>query len=101
MTTISYKRTGGTLGQELAANFDLNSMPTSEAQRLHDLIHESNFFEIPVVDAVPSRPDEFAYTITVVSGNFIHTVIATDNLMPKSLRPLIQDLTELAIPTHH
>jgi len=101
MTTISYKRRGGTLGQEIAANFDLNSMPASDAQRLHDLIHESNFFEIPVVDAVPSSPDEFGYTITVISENSIHTVSATDNLMPRALRPLIQDLTELAIPTHH
>ena len=101
MTTISYIRTGGTVGQELAANFDLNGMPASDAQRLDNLISESNFFEIPVVDAVPSSPDEFEYIITVISGNSIHTVRATDNLMPKSLRPLIQDLTELAIPTHH
>lgn len=101
MTTISYIRTGGTVGQELAANFDLNSMPASDSRRLNNLINESNFFEIPVVDAVPSSPDEFEYTITVISGNSIHTVRATDNLMPKSLRPLIQDLTELAIPTHH
>ena len=101
MTTISYKRTGGTLSQDLAANFDLNSMPAGDAERLHNLLNESNFFDIPVVDAVPSKPDEFAYIITVVSGNSIHTVSATDNLMPRSLRPLIQDLTELAIPTHH
>ncbi len=101
MTTISYKRTGGTLGQELAANFDLNSMPASDAERLHNLLNESNFFEIPVVDVVPSKPDEFAYSITVISENSIHTVSATDNLMPRNLRALIQDLTELAIPTHH
>lgn len=96
MTTISYQRTGGTLGQALVADFDLNSMPTNDAQRLHDLIDESNFFDIPVVDVAPSGPDEFAYTITIISGNAIHTVRATDNLMPKSLRPLIHDLTELA-----
>jgi hypothetical protein len=101
MTTISYRRMGGALGQEIAANFDLNSMPAEDSRRLHHLIHESNFFEIPVVDAVPSSPDEFAYTITIISENSIHTVTATDNLMPRSLRPLIQDLTELAIPTHH
>ena len=99
MTTISYKRTGGTLSQGLEATFDLNNMPASDAQRLQDLINESSFFEIPVVDVVPSAPDEFAYIITVVSGNAIHTVSVTDNLMPRSLRPLIQDLTELAIPT--
>lgn len=97
MTTISFRRTGGTLGQEIAANFDLNSMPASDSQRLQDLIDESSFFEIPVVDVVPSGPDEFAYAITVVSGNSIHTVSVTDNLMPRSLRPLIHDLTELAV----
>lgn len=97
MTTISYIRTGGILGQELAANFDLNNMPASEAERLHNLINESKFFEIPVLDVKPDGPDEFAYTITVISGNSIHTIRATDNLMPKSLRPLIEDLTELAV----
>ena len=97
MTTISYTRTGGISGQELTANFDLNHMSASESERLHKLIYQSNFFEIPALDVTPSAPDEFAYTITVVSGNEIHTVRATDNLMPRSLRPLIQDLTELAI----
>src|SRR3972149_8094854 len=97
MTTISFRRTGGTLDQEIAANFDLNSRPASDSQRLQDLIDESGFFEIPVVDVVPSGPDEFAYAITVVSGNSIHTVSVTDNLMPRSLRTLIHDLTELAV----
>ena len=96
MTTINYIRTGGTPGHELEANFDLNNMPTRDSERLHNLITQSNFFEIPAVDVTTSAPDEFAYTITVVSGNDIHTVRATDNLMPRSLRPLIQDLTELA-----
>lgn len=96
MTTISYTRTGGTRSQELAANFDLNNMPARDSERLHNLLDQSNFFKIPAVDVTPSTPDEFAYTITVVSGNDIHTVRATDNLMPRSLRPLIQDLTELA-----
>ena len=99
MTTINFRRTGGALGQEIEADFNLNSMPDGDAQRLHDLIKAANFFEIPVVDVVPSGPDEFAYMITVVSENSIHTIRVTDNLMPKSLRPLIQGLTELAV-TH-
>lgn len=96
MTTISYRRTGGTLDQEIAANFDLNDMPSSHAQRLQNLINESNFFEIPVIDAAPSGPEEFEYIITVVSMNSIHTVRVTDTLMPKPLRPVIQELTKLA-----
>lgn len=97
MTTISYTRTGGTSSQELVVNFDLNTMPARDSERLEKLLDQSNFFEIPALDVTPSAPDEFGYTITVVSGNAIHTVRATDNLMPRSLRPLIQDLTELAV----
>ena len=99
MTTISFIRTGGTMGQELTATFDLNNMPAQQAERLSNQVHESNFFEIPVVDVVPSEPDEYAYTITVVSGNSIHTIRVTDSIMPKSLRPLIQELTQLAVAT--
>jgi hypothetical protein len=97
MTTISFIRTGGTLGQELAANFDLNNMPAYDAERLNTLIREAKFFEIPVVDVVPSGPDDFAYTITIVSGNSIHSIRATDRLMPRALRPLIEGLTQLAV----
>lgn len=99
MTTISFIRTGGIMGQELTATFDLNIPPADEAERLNTLVQESNFFEIPVVDVVPSKTDEYAYTITVVSGNSIHTIRVTDSLMPKSLRPLIQELTQLAVAT--
>src|SRR3972149_3656585 len=97
MTTISLRRTGGTWDKKIAANFVLNSMPASDSQCLQDLIDESSFFENPVVDVVPSGPDEFAYAITVVSGNSIHTVSVTNNLMHRSLRTLIHDLTELAV----
>lgn len=99
MTTISYIRTGGIPSQELNANFDLENMRASDAERLHSLIHESKFFEIPALDVKPDGPDEFAYTITVISGNAIHTIRATDSLMPRSLRRLIEDLTELAVTT--
>lgn len=84
------------MGSEIAATFDLNDLPTGDARRIQDLIDRSNFFEIPAVDAAPSGPDEFVYTLTIVSGNAIHTVRATDSLMPRALRPLIQDLNELA-----
>jgi hypothetical protein len=97
MTTISYIRTGGIPSQELAVNFDLENMRASDAERLRNLINESKFFDIPALDVKPDGPNEFAYTITVISGNSIHTIRATDTLMPKSLRPLIEDLTELAV----
>lgn len=96
MTTISYKRTGGAIGKEIAVDFNLAEMPANISQRLQNLITESNFFANPVVNEALSRPDEFEYTVTIDAGNSMHTVRTTDTSMPESLRPLIEDLTELA-----
>ena len=96
---INFTRTGGAMGKEITMDFDLNNMPASAVQRLNNLLTESNFFEIPLVNSLVSEPDEYEYVISVVAGNAIHTVRATDTSMPKSLRPLIEDLTELAKTT--
>jgi hypothetical protein len=96
MTTISFKRTGGAMGHEIAVDFDLNEMPANISQHLQNLITESNFFATPVLNEAFSRPDEFEYTVTIDAGNSMHTVHTTDTSMPESLRPLIEGLTELA-----
>ena len=96
MTTISYKRTGGVMGQELAIDFDLNEMPANMSQRLQNLITESNFFATPVVNEALSQPDQFEYTVAIDAGNSMHTVRTTDSSMPDSLRTLVEELTKLA-----
>ena len=80
-------------------DFDLNSMPADEARRLHNLLNESRFFEVPVVNDLRTSPDEFEYVITVVAGNSIHTIHVSDTSMPEALRPLVEDLTEIAKTT--
>lgn len=95
MTMINFNRTGGDMSKEMTMDFDLSSMPASVGQRLHNLLTGSSFFEIPSIDLVLSNPDEYEYTITVVAGNSIHTVKVSDTAMPHSLRPLIEELTEL------
>jgi len=96
---INFKRTGGAMGKEMTMDFDLSSIPTSLSQRLHNLLNESNFFEIPVVNNLLAGPDEYEYTITVVAGNSLHTVHVSDTSMPKPLRPLVDELAELASAT--
>ena len=80
-------------------DFDLNSMPADEARRLHNLLNESRFFEVPVVNDLRTGPDEYEYVITVVAGNSIHTIHVSDTSMPEALRPLVEDLTEIAKTT--
>jgi hypothetical protein len=83
----------------MTADFDLSSIPESSANRLQNLLTQSNFFEIPTVNDLRVGPEEYAYTITVVAGNSLHTVHASDTSMPRSLRPFVEELTELAEAT--
>ena len=83
------------MGREMTMNFDLNEMPASVARRLDNLLTSADFFEVPVVNDLITCPDEYEYDITVVAGNSIHTVHVSDTSMPESLRPLIEELTEL------
>jgi hypothetical protein len=99
MTMINFKRTGGALGREMTMDFDLGTMPGSVAQRLQGLLTESNFFEVPVVTNLLASPDEYEYIITVIAGNSIHTIHVSDTSMPQSVRPLVEELTELAQAT--
>jgi len=93
---INFKRTGGSMGREMAMNFDLGSMPAGAAKRLDGLLTSSNFFDVPLVNNLLAGPDEYQYDITVVAGNSIHTIHVSDTSMPESLRPLVEELTELA-----
>ena len=96
MTMINFRRTGGNTATEMAMDFDLGSMPGSVAQRLDGLLTSSNFFDVPLVSDLRTSPDEYQYDITVVAGNSIHTIHVSETSMPESLRPLVEELTELA-----
>ena len=87
------------MGREIAMDFDLGMLPGPAAQRLHGLLTESNFFEIPLINDLRAGPDEYEYTITVVAGNSLHTVHVSDTSMPESIRPLVEELTQLAKAT--
>jgi hypothetical protein len=92
---INFRRIGGSMDREMTMSFDLDTMPGSVARRLQNLLTDSNFFEVPVVNDLRAAPDEYQYDITVVAGNSIHTVHVTDTSMPQSIRPLVEELTEL------
>jgi hypothetical protein len=99
MTMINFRRTGGNMGTETTMDFDLGNMPASVARRLDGLLTSSNFFDVPLVGDLRTSPDEYQYDITVVAGNSIHTIHVSDTSMPESLRPLVEELTELAETT--
>lgn len=87
------------MGREIGMDLDLGSIPGPTAQRIHGMLTDANFFDIPLVNDLRPASDEYEYTITVVAGNSLHTVHATDTSMPQSLRPLVDELTQLSKAT--
>jgi len=97
MTTITFERTGGHIGQPVNLKFDLDTLPNAQAKILQNLILTSNFFEVPEhTSTISPARDEFKYNVTVESGRSRHTVHTTDSTAPDNLRPLLEELSKLA-----
>ena len=95
MTTITFKRSGGFIGQGMRLQLELNQLPSEDARYLIQLIEQAEFFSLPENLIVKFNPDEYQYTITVDAGTMTHTVRANDSTMPTSLRPLVERLSSL------
>ena len=100
MTTITFERSGGVVGNDLHLDLDLDTLPEDEAQHLMKLIDEADFFSIPEQTTGQFTPDEFKYTIVVNTDQANHTVHTSDSSIPKQLLPLAKELTMLKI-LHH
>jgi len=97
MTIVTFERSGGIVGNEVYLDLDLESLSRDTAQRLQKLIAKADFFNIPANLGMSSTPDEFQYRVTVDDGDKYHSVRTTDTTMPKSLLPLIRELTMLKV----
>jgi len=97
MSTITFERSGGVIGNELHLDLDIDSLAEYESQYLQKLIEDSDFFNVPANLAMQSTPDEFLYTVTVDDGDKSHTVRVTDTTMPPSLLRLVKELTMLRV----
>jgi len=90
---ITFERTGGLIGRTVSLNLDLDEMPADQSTTLRRLVDESGFFELEELSIKTSRPDEFIYTITIVSKTIQHTVRTSDSSAPEVLRPLLSELS--------
>jgi hypothetical protein len=97
MTTITFDRTGGIVGNEVHLELRLEDLSEDEAQRLQKLIDDADFFGLPENLAGRASPDEFQYLITVENGGDRHSVRATDTTVPEALRLLIKELTMIRL----
>ena len=97
MTTITFERSGGVVGNEIYLDLNVDTLSEDNAKRLSNLLENADFFKIPSNLGMASTTDEFQYKVTVDNGNEHHSVHTTDTTMPKSLFPLVRELTMLQI----
>lgn len=100
MTTITFERTGGHVGNDLRLDLDLDALPEDESQHLMKLIDEADFYNIPERTGEQFTADEYKYKIALNGEQASHTVETSDSTMPRSLLPLTKELTMLRI-LHH
>ena len=93
MAKITFKRSGGFVGKGMRFELNLNDMPISAVRTITRLVEEAQFFDLPENLIQTFKPDEYQYTITVDAGITNHTVRTNDSTMPRSLRPLIRELS--------
>jgi len=97
MTIITFERSGGVVGNEVDFELGLDNLPPDQADRVMKMVEKADFFNIPSNLSMSATPDEFHYKVTVDNGNEQHTVRATDTTMPKTLQPLVRELTMLRV----
>ena len=94
---ITFERTSGFMGRKVSLILELDDLSSDQAGTVSKLLDEANFFAI---EEIPSAPgpirDEFHYLITVETRDVTHTVRTTNATMSESLRPLIEELSQLA-----
>jgi hypothetical protein len=94
---IEFERTGGFAGLTLKKVIDSDKLPPEDANRLHQLIEASDFFNLPETIAAPGPSvDRFHYTVTVEDSGKKHTVDVDEAAVPPNLKPLLQWLTTTA-----
>ncbi|MGO8991596.1 MAG: protealysin inhibitor emfourin [bacterium] len=94
---ISIERSGGFAGITMKTAVDKKDLAPDEALKLHQLVEDADFFNLPREIMPPSRSrDRFQYKLTVEENGRQHTVRVTEEAMPEKLKPLVKWLMERA-----
>ena len=94
---VSFERSGGFAGITMKTAVDEKDLAPEEAQKLHDLVKETDFFNLPgrIISQSP-QPDRFQYELSLEKSGRRYTVTVSEETMPEKLRPLVKWLIEKA-----
>lgn len=93
---IYFERSGGIMGLKSSLTLDLDELPPAQAGTLRLLLDESHFFTLKEDLSTRSVHDGFQYIVTVETETDSHTVHTSDTTAPDELRPLLQELHQIA-----
>ena len=97
MAKITFERSGGFLEPPIEFTIDLDTVSSHAAQRMLYLIEDADFFNLPENPGATQVVDEYFFTVTVEAGGTRHSVCASEADMPEVLRPLINELSTVAV----
>lgn len=86
---VWFERSGGFTGIKKRKELDTEALPDAEREELERLIAAAGFFELADEYASGAGADRFQYRVTVDSGDQAHTVRASEEHLPPSLRSLV------------
>jgi hypothetical protein len=91
---VHFERTGGITGRKIEVFVDSDSLPPTQAKRLHTLLAQSRFFDLPLdMRSSPGGADRFLYRVTVEADSRTRTVEAGGAAVPANMWPLLDWLT--------
>ena len=94
---ISFERSGGFAGIIIKRDFDLDDLPDEVEDSLKEMLKAAKFFDLPpLLSSHGVVPDSFSYVITVKSDKGEHTVAFSEGEISDSLRPLVDQLWQMA-----
>ena len=94
---IKFERTGGFAGIRIAADIDMNKLPDEQKHKILELLDDMDFEDLPkkIQDKMPV-PDEFVYSVVVISNKKEYEVLASESAMPENMQPLLEILESMA-----
>ena len=96
MKKIIFERSGGFMGRKVSLALDLDELEPDQSQAILQMLEEADFFNMPEELLPQEMSDTFLYSISVKIKRQMHSVRFSDMTVPDTLRPLVEDLSEMA-----
>jgi hypothetical protein len=94
---IKFERTGGFAGIRIAADIDVNELPDEQKRKILELLDDMDFEDLPErLQGKMPIPDEFVYSVVVVSIKKEYKVLAGESAIPDNMQPLLEILESIA-----